>query len=165
MSDLPVMPFRAIQAGYAAELGDGSQRIALDGGPGRYRAGLSSMPHTVNATYAEFGEDYDLLMGFWRNMRRQGGGPFQVDLCIDTHTPRRYTAYFMPGTARPTPVGGGVWSVTFQMEIESLPEFEDPDLDYWASLVTLLIIYGSLPAAKEILNLLAKLVNEDLPHD
>lgn len=165
MSDMDVMPFRAIQAGYGAELGDGSQRIGLDGGAGRYRAGLEGVTHMVNATYAEFGENYDLLMGFWRKMRRIGGGPFQVDLCIDTHTPRRYTAYFIPGSARPLPMGGGGWSVTFQMEVLSLAEFDNPDLDYWASLVTLLVIYGSMPAAQEILNLLDKLVNEDLPHD
>lgn len=164
MSDLDVLPFRAIQAGYLPELGDGSERIALEGGAGRYRAGIQNVSHMVTATYVTFGEEYDLLMGFWRKMRRLGGGPFLVDLPIDTSTPRRYTAYFIPGSARPIPIGGGAWNITFQMEVQSLAEFDNEDLDYWAQLIMLMTIYGSLPAAKEILDLLYKLVNQDLPH-
>jgi len=71
----------------------------------------------------------------------------------------------MPETARPVPIGGGGWSVSFQLEVDTLPEFDDADLDYWGSLVMMLAIYGTIPAAKEMLDLLAKLVNEDLPHD
>ena len=165
MSDFPVMPFRPVQAGYAPALGDGSQRIGLEGGSGRYRAGVQGAPHIVAVTYVVFGEEYDVLMGFWRNMRRLGGGPFHADLVIDSSTSRRYVAHFMPETARPVPIGGGGWSVSFQLEVDTLPEFDDADLDYWGSLVNMLAVYGSLPAAKEILSLLAKLVNEDLPHD
>ena len=165
MSNFPVMPFRPVQAGYAPNLGDGSQRIGLEGGSGRYRAGVQGAAHMLPVTYVVFGEEYDVLMGFWRNMRRLGGGPFYADLVIDSSTSRRYVAHFMPGTARPVPIGGTGWTVTFQLEVDSLPEFDDADLDYWGSLVTMLAVYGSLPAAKEILNQLAKLVNEDLPHD
>lgn len=165
MSDFPVMPFRPVQAGYTPALGDGSQRIGLDGGSGRYRAGVQGAPHLVAVTYVVFGEEYDVLMGFWRSMRRLGGGPFHADLVIDSSTSRRYVAHFMPETARPVPIGGGGWSVSFQLEVDTLPEFDDADLDYWGSLVMMLAIYGSVPAAKEILSLLAKLVNKDLPHD
>ncbi|MCS3505019.1 hypothetical protein [Achromobacter sp. JUb104] len=164
MSNFPVMPFRPLQAGYGPNLGDGSQRISLEGGSGRYRAGVQGAPHMVPVTYVVFGEEYDVLMGFWRNMRRLGGGPFYADLIIDSSTSRRYVAHFMPGTARPVPIGGNGWTVTFQLEVDSLPEFDDATLDYWGSLVTMLSIYGSVPAAKEILDLLSKLVNEDLPY-
>ncbi|MFE0843404.1 hypothetical protein [Achromobacter insolitus] len=164
MTDLPVLPVRPVQAGYAPVLGDGSQRIALDGGPGRYRAGLQGMAHMVSVTFVMFGEEYDILMGFWRNMRRMGGGPFYADLVIDSSESRRYVAYFLPGSARPMPIGGGGWTVSFQLEVDALPEFDDETLDYWGALVMMLSIYGSIPAAREIMNLLAKLVNEDLPH-
>ncbi|WP_175129160.1 hypothetical protein [Achromobacter piechaudii] len=164
MSDFPVMPFRPVLAGYAPVLGDGSQRIGVEGGSGRYRAGVQNASHMVAVTYVVFGEEYDMLMGFWRNMRRLGGGPFYADLVIDGSTSRRYVAHFMPETARPVPIGGGGWTVSFQLEVDSLPEFDDADLDYWGSLVMMLSIYGSIPAAKEILNLFAKLANEDLPH-
>lgn len=83
---------------------------------------------------------------------------------IDSSESRRYVAHFVPGGARPVPIGGGVWTVSFQLEVDALPEFEDETLDYWGSLVMMLAIYGNVAAAKEILNLLAKLVNEDLPH-
>ncbi|ADP17335.1 hypothetical protein AXYL_04015 [Achromobacter xylosoxidans A8] len=164
MTDIPVLPFRPIQAGYAPALGDGSQRIALEGGSGRYRAGVQSMAHTLQATYVVFGEEYGLLMGFWRKMRRIGGGPFYADLTIDSSLSNRYVAHFIPGSARPVPIGGDGWTVTFQLEVESLPEFDDETLDYWGAILTLFAIYGSLPAIKEMMNLLAKLVNEDLPH-
>ncbi|MGV2906464.1 hypothetical protein [Achromobacter sp. AGC25] len=118
----------------------------------------------VSATYVVFGEEFDLLMGFWRDMRRVGGGPFHADLVIDSSSSRRYVAHFMPGEARPSPLGGNGWAVTFQLEVDSLPEFDDETLDYWGSLVLMIAIYGSVPAAREIMNLLAKLANEDLPH-
>lgn len=164
MTDLLVMPFRAVQAGYAPALGDGSQRIALEGGGGRYRAGAQAMAHLVNATYVVAGQEYDLLMGFWRAMRRQGGGPFHVDLVLDASVTRRYTAHFLPQTAQPRPIGGMVWTVTFQLEVETLPEFEDPDLDFWAQMLKFVEIYGSIRGAFEAFNHLEKLVNEDLPH-
>ncbi|MFE0784097.1 hypothetical protein, partial [Serratia bockelmannii] len=61
----------------------------------------------VSVTFVMFGEEYDILMGFWRNMRRMGGGPFYADLVIDSSESRRYVAYFLPGSARPMPIGGG----------------------------------------------------------
>jgi len=164
MTDFLVMPFRPVVAGYVPSLGDGSQRIALEGGSGRYRAGPQGAPHMVSATYVVFGEEFDLLMGFWRDMRRVGGGPFYADLVIDSSTSRRYVAHFMPGEARPSPLGGNGWAVTFQLEVDSLPEFDDETLDYWGSLVLMIAIYGSIPAAREIMTLLAKLANEDFPH-
>lgn len=164
MTDLPVMPFRAVQAGYAPVLGDGSQRIALEGGSGRYRAGAMGMAHTVSATYVASGLEYDLLMGFWRKMRRRGGGPFFADLAIDTSSLRRYQVHFMPGNVRPVPIGGGVWTVTFQMEVDALPEFDDEDLDFWAQMLKFVEIYGSIQAAFEAFKLLERLVNKDWPN-
>ncbi|MGV2894162.1 hypothetical protein ACNPPY_00070 [Achromobacter sp. AGC78] len=159
----PVLPFQPIQAGYGIQPGDGTQRIALDGGSGRYRAGLRGTPHMVTATYALFGEEYDAFMGFMRNVERAGGEPFEADLVIDGSRKRRYVTHFMPGSARVS-VSGDVFTVSVSLEVDRLQEYDDADLDYWGSLVMMLAVYGSIPAAKEILDLLAKLVNEDLPH-
>ncbi|GAB3081200.1 hypothetical protein GCM10027287_17600 [Bordetella muralis] len=54
--------------------------------------------------------------------------------------------------------------VAAMLEVDAIPEYDAGEWDYWATLIMLLMIYGSLPAAKEVLNLLNKLVNEDLPH-
>ncbi|CAB3680508.1 hypothetical protein [Achromobacter kerstersii] len=159
----PVLPFLPIQSGYGVKPGDGTQRIALDGGSGRYRAGLRGTPHMITATYALFGEEYDAFMGFLRNIERAGGEPFQADLVIDGTRKRRYVAHLIPGSASAS-ISGNVFTVSVTLEVDRLPDYDDATLDYWGSLVMMLAIYGSIPAAKEILDLLAKLANEDLPH-
>jgi len=60
---------------------------------------------------------------------------------------------------------GPSFLVSAELEVLALPEFTDADLDYWRSVVSLLIIYGGYAQAMEVLNLLDKLVNEDLPHE
>lgn len=158
------LPFLPLQEGYSVQFGDGTQRIALDGGPARYRAGVQGNPNTVTALWRLRDDKYSLFMGFYRACKAQGGGPFEVDLKIDGYEERRYDAYFLPGSVRLVSKAGRFFTVAATLEVDALPEFDGGDLDYWASLIMLLAIYGSIPAAREILNLLAKLVNEDLPH-
>lgn len=164
MANFEKIPFCPTQASFAAEFGDGSLSIALEGGSGRYRAGPENQADAVNVTWVLEGERYSSLMGFWRNMRRLGGGPFLIDLSLHSHEMVEYQAYFVPRTFRLVARQGRIFTVAAQLQVLAKPEFDDATLDYWGSLVMMLAIYGSIPAAKEILNLLAKLVNEDLPH-
>lgn len=165
MADIKKIPFCPAQASFNGMFGDGSSSIALDGGSDRNRAGPGDQSDTVNASWVLRGEDYSMFMGFFRDMRRLGGGPFLIDLSLQSHEMVEYRAYFVPKTLQLVSRQGAVFTVAGQLKVLSRSDFESPDLDYWGQLVTLLIIYGSLPAAKEILNLLRKLVNEDLPHD
>lgn len=158
------MPFCPAQAGYSAEFGDSTLRIKLDGGSGRYRAGVSGNSDTVTATWILKGDEYSAFMGFVRNQRRSGGVPFLIDLPLESHELVEYEANFVPGSVRLVSKNATIFIVSASIEVLSKLEFEDDDLDYWSSLVMMLAIYGSIPAAQEILNLLAKLVNEDLPH-
>ncbi|MCP1404245.1 hypothetical protein [Achromobacter insolitus] len=158
------MPFCPAQAGYAADFGDGTLRVQLDGGSGRYRAGVMANSDTVTATWVLQGEEYSAFMGFVRNQRRSGGVPFLIDLPLESHELVEYEANFVPRSVRLVSKTASVFTVAASLEVLSKLEFDDIDLDYWASLVMMLAIYGSIPAAREILNLLAKLVNEDLPH-
>ncbi|WP_454674837.1 hypothetical protein [Achromobacter pestifer] len=158
------IPFRPAQAGYSAAFGDGTESIQLAGGSGRYRAGVQGNSDTVNASWVLVGDDYSAFMGFVRNYWREGPQSFLIDLSLDSHEMEEYEAYFVPRTLKLVSRQGRTYTVSSSLEVLALAKFEDADLDYWGSLIMLLVIYGSIPAAREILNLLAKLVNEDLPH-
>jgi len=164
MADFQKMPFCPAQAGYSGEFGDGTLRVALDGGSGRYRAGVSGNSDIVTATWVLKGEEYSAFMGFVRNQKRSGSIPFLIDLPLQSHELVEYEAAFVPKSVRLASKSGAVFTVSASLEVFSKLEFDEAGLDYWASLVMMLAIYGSIPAAQEILNLLAKLVNEDLPH-
>lgn len=158
------MPFCPAQAGYSADFGDGTLRVGLDGGASRYRAGVSGSSDTVAATWVLRSDEYSAFMGFVRNQKRLGSVPFLIDLPLQSHELVEYEASFIPRSVRLVSKTASVFTVAASLEVFSKQEFDDADLDYWASLVMMLAIYGSIPAAQEILNLLAKLVNEDLPH-
>lgn len=163
MADKPKMPFQPAQVGFAATFGDGTQRIALDGGSARYRAGMQNMSDTVQATWVLRGENYAAFNGFVRNARR-AGVPFLIDLSLQSHEMVEYEASFVPGSVQLVSRQGAVFTVVAQLEVFALDEFDDATLDYWGSMILFLAVYGSVAAAREIMNLLAKLVNEDLPH-
>jgi len=164
MADIEKIPFCPRQAGFDASFGDGSSSISLEGGSDRYQPGPDNQSDRVNSVWVLRGQNYSAFMGFWRKMRRRGGGPFLIDLSLQSHEMVEYMAYFVPKSLKLISRQGVVFTVSAQMEVLAQAEFDDESLDYWASLVTLLVIYGSIPAANEILSLLQKLVNEDLPH-
>lgn len=158
-----LLPFCPLQAGYTASFDDGVSRIALAGGRGRYRVGMVGNSTSVNATWALRDEKYSIFMGFYRNWSRTAQ-KFEVDLKLDSHQRKRYSASFIPGSVQLVSKSGRIYRVSAQLEVLPLPEFSDADLDYWWSVLQLFIIYGSYEVALQVLNLLAKLVNEDLPH-
>lgn len=159
----PFLPYRPLQAGYGTDFGDGTESIALDGGSGRYRAGVEGNSHIVTASFGLQAENYSAFMGFWR-ARKRDAQPFEVDLQIDEHELKRYVAHFVPKSLRLASVSGDVFTLAVKLEVDTLPEYDQETLDYWASLVMFLSIYGSFAAAREIMDLLAKLANQDLPY-
>lgn len=159
----PRLPFKPIEAGYAFQPGDGTQSVQLEGGSGRYRSVVQDNSSRVNCSWALVGDEYSRFMGFWRNAGRGGGWPFEVSLVLDCAEARWYRAMFVPQSLNAVPQGG-VWIVSAQLEVEPLPEFSDPSLDYWGSLILMLSLYGDVPAVREVLNLFAELANEDLPN-
>lgn len=158
------LPYKPLTNAYTAQYGTGIQSIKLDGGSSRTRAGVSGNVHVVNVQWALFGEDYDIFMGFARNYERSGGALFEVDLVIDTLAKARYLAKLVAGSLQLTSKVGEVATVSGQLEVEPLPEFEDVETDYYGTLAMLMSEYGSLDEALEVFNLLDKIVNQDLPH-
>jgi len=164
MAEFQKMPFCPAQAGYSGDFGDATLRVQLDGGASRYRAGVSGNSDVVAATWVLRADEYSAFMGFVRNQKRSGGMPFLIDLPLQSHEMIEYQASFVPRSVRLVSKNAAIFTVAASLEVFSKLEFDDADLDYWASLVLMLAVYGSIPAAREILNLLAKLVNEDLPN-
>lgn len=158
----PLLPFCPLMAGYSADIGDGTIRTPLDGGPGRYRAGYSDSPHMVSVSWRLRDDEYSIFMAFVRNYQRSGGKPFEIDLRIDSHEVSRYVANFLPGSMRLAGKDGRFYTVSASLEVQ--PKFQDPDLDYWATLLGWMAIYGGLPGVRRMLNQLEKLVNEDWPN-
>ncbi|WP_156523234.1 hypothetical protein [Bordetella ansorpii] len=158
------IPFQPLKAGYGGEPAFGVSRIELAGGPGRYRATPEPQEHMLTASWLLQEHEYSAFMGFVRSVARTGGAPFLADLIIDDAAVREYAARIVPGTLRLVSIAGNVYTVSAQLEVESLPEVRDPSTDYWASVILFLAVYGSVAAAREVWDLLAKLVNEDLPH-
>ncbi|WP_447988338.1 hypothetical protein [Achromobacter spanius] len=157
----PLLPFCPLKAGYSADIGDGTMRTPLDGGPGRYRATYSDSPHMVSATWRLRDDSYSIFMAFFRNYRRSGGKSFEIDLRLDSHEVERYVANVIPASMRLVSKEGRFYTVSASLEVQ--PKFQDADLDYWATLLGWMSIYGGLPGVRRMLNLLEKLVNEDWP--
>lgn len=159
-----LLPFKPIADGYGAQFIDGVGRIQLPGGKGRYRVESIGNSTQVTLTWFLLGEDYSLFLGFYRSWSSTAE-LFEIDLILDSHEPRRYAASFIPKTLRLVEKKGAGFLVAADLEVMALPEFTDADLDYWRSAVAIMIIYGGYAQAMEVLNLLDKLVNEDLPHE
>lgn len=158
------LPFIPLEAGYSAQFNDGVSRIPLPGGRGRYRVTEVGNSSSMSMSWSLSNKDYSMFMGFYREWSGTAE-LFEVDLVLDSHEVKRYTASFVPKTMKLVGKNGPSFLVSAELEVLALPEFTDADLDYWRSVVLLLIIYGGYDQALEVLNLLDKLVNEDLPHE
>ena len=103
--------------------------------------------------------------GFYREWKWHCCVVLEIDLVLDSHEVKRYSASFVPKSLKLVEKRGPSFLVSAELEVYALPEFTDADLDYWRSVVFLVIIYGGHDQAMKVLNLLDKLVNEDLPHE
>lgn len=158
------MPYCPVQTAYTASFGEGLIRIALEGGAGRYRRVSQGDTHTVACRWILRGDKYSVFMGFYRNFIRSGGEPFTIPLTLDSANLDLYTAQFIPGTVQVEGKSGEVFTVSGQLEVQQLPLYWNGSEDEWGAIAMLVGEYGSIRAAAEILNLLDKLVNVDLPY-
>lgn len=161
---MKVLPFKPLQVGYGAQFNDGVGRIPLPGGRGRYRVESIGNSDSVRVSWRLTGKDYSMFMGFYRDWSATAE-PFQLDLMLHSHEWKRYAVSFVPQSLQLVEKNAASFLVSAELDVFALPEFTDADLDYWRSVVLLLIIYGGYDQALEVLNLLDKLVNEDLPHE
>lgn len=143
------------QNGYGFTNGSEVLRTKLDGGLGRYRVDILNASRQLSCQWTVGPNDYQYLQSFYSVVK---GAGFLVDLYMDAGVLTEHTAHFMPDSFGLVSQSGLTFVVGAQLEVEPIDNSE-----YDQSLIDLIDIYGSSDAAIEVLNLLEKLVNVDLP--
>lgn len=147
------------QSGYSVSVGQETISTKLDGGASRFRVDILNASSDVTCSWTVGPDNYEYLRRFYLVNIKNGNEPFLIDLILDSPMPTQYTARFIPGSWGLTGQQGHTYTVGCQLEIEAI----EHDYDYDEAIIMLISEYGSEEAALEILNLLDKLVNHDLP--
>ena len=91
------------QSGYNVLDGNSAVAIVLDGGLPRVRADQLGTVSTVSCQWTVSVAQYDYFMAFWRTSTNYGTKPFLIELCgVDSAEFQTYTAWFVPGTFKPS---------------------------------------------------------------
>lgn len=143
------------QSGYSVQDGSEVLRQQLDGGRGRIRADILNASRKINCQWSVGPEDYKYLRSFYNVNKARA---FEIDLYLDEPILTTHTANFIPDTFGLVSQSGLTFIVGCQIEAEPIDT-----LAYDESFIDLIDIYGSPEAAIEIINLLEKLTNIDLP--
>lgn len=141
---------------YTASPQAGYNRVALIGGPGRYRSDSIDNAAIYDCTWLLDPEDYQYLAAFYRYFERKLE-PFIVSLVLDSGDIQDYIAKIIPNSWRLISAKGLAYTVSCQ--IEAVPATL-PDTAFDDALIALRSEYTDLAA---LTNPLEKLVNIDLP--
>lgn len=144
-----------LQRGYTPEVANNLLEQDLVGGFARQRVQFVNNTHTVNASVLldeEIKQQY--FWAFWRN-HQTNPRPFLWRLIVDDVEATTYVCQFIAGSLRVNERDGKVYSVSFGLRLKpnnTGKEFDEGIVGLWNE--------GD---PRKMLNLLAKLVNEDLP--
>ncbi len=148
----------ASKAGYAvAESSDAILSAKVGAGLPRQRLDFKNAPQRVNVSFKLDPGQYRYWRAFWRNGVFFGSLPFLIDLIIDDYELAEYEAMFVPGSVQLADVSGLRYQISAVLDVK--PNAGDESYD--AGLVMIYEEYGE--EGDEIINLLAEVVNEDLP--
>jgi hypothetical protein len=153
---LPKLQLEPAQDGYSADDGPAVLSAQPSKGPMRLRLDQPNAPPVVNVTFRLNPVQFAYWRAFLRTTIAKGSLPFTIDLLIDSPIPQEYEARIIPGSVRLAGVDGMRHIVQATLEVRDVPG----DIGYDETLVWLFDAYGE--GASDILNLLAKLVNEDM---
>ncbi len=145
------------QEGYSIDDGQAVLMAKLNSGPSRFRLDMLGAPLVISISLMLEPYQYQYWRAFYRSTITRGSLPFLLDLVVEDQAVDEYQVQIMPGTLR-TSIRGTVHIVEFQVEAKTAQD--DPEED--ATILMLYDLYGV--EAADILNLLAKLANVDLPH-
>ena len=147
------------QSGYTVSNGSGIKSTKLDGGLGRYRLDILNNSSSVTCAWTVNRAEYNYLMAFFRVNEKKGGAAFLIDLILDNYYPEERTARLIPGSWGLTQQSGTGYVVGCQLEVEAI----ETDSEYDQGLIDVIGAYGSDEKAQVIMNLLHKLIHQDLP--
>ena len=142
------------QDGYGVQRGTNFNEIQTGSGNTRIRRTSKNAEHIVTVNWTTNKDGYDLLQAFYRLWEQQEPKieHFVLDLILDTHNLIPYRCYFVAGGApNLVSVSGFCYKVSAQLRVR--PKISNKDQDE-------MIVLGVL----DLTNILAQLVNEDLPN-
>lgn len=154
---LPTLALRPDTQGYSVQDGQDVIMVELDGGAGRYIRDKWGATSRVSATWTLLPVQHQYLRAFYNTTIQKGSLPFLCDLILDDPEPIAHTCRIVPGTMNLGSQQGYAYISSCVLEVEPIPA----DAEYDETIVMLFEEYGEDYAA--IINLLAELVNEDLP--
>ena len=143
------------QASYG--FGDTDEVISqkLDGGLSRNRVDILNATKVLTCQWTVGSDNYRYLRAFY-NVNK--AIPFLIDLYMDEPVLTEHEAQFVADSFRLNSQQGLTFVVSCQIEAKPIDNSEADE-----SLVELVDAYGSVYEASQVLNLLEKLVNVDLP--
>ncbi len=144
-----------LQRGYAPEVANNILEQELMGGFARQRVQFINNVHTVTASVMldDKGKQ-QYWWAFWRS-HQENPRPFLWRLIVDDTEMTTYVCQFVAGSLRLNERDGKVYSVSFGLRLKpnnTGTDFDETIIGLWES--------GD---PRKLLNLLEKLVNEDLP--
>lgn len=145
----------ALQDGYQVDMTPSSRQVELRGGLPSERADLGLSDYTVRVTWVVDNETQQALETFYRAVTLSGE-KFLCSLVVEDFTVKTYVVEFAPGSLEFSEheATQRLASAVLLVEPAAEPEEDEALLDIYE-------IYGE--EAADVLNLLAQLVNEDLP--
>ncbi len=154
---LPKLVLRPDTQGYSVQDGEDVIAIELDGGAGRYIRDKWGSTSRVAVTWTLLPMQHSYLRAFYNTTIQKGALPFLCDLILDDPEPIEHVCRIVPNTMSLGSQQGYAYISSCTFEVE--PILADTETDQ--ALVMLYEQYGE--DYPTILNLLAELVNEDLP--
>ena len=144
-----------LQRGYTPEVANNLLEQALAGGFARQRIQFVNNVHTVNASVLlDDKSKQQYFWAFWRS-HQTNPRPWLWRLIVDDTEMTTYVCQFIAGSLRVNERDGKVYSVSFGLRLK--PNNTGNDFDE-----TIVALWNDGDPRK-LLNLLEKLVNEDLP--
>lgn len=154
---LPKLQLRPDTQGYSVQDGEDVIAIELDGGAGRYIRDKWGSTSRVSVTWTLLPAQHQYLRAFYNTIIQKGALPFLCDLILDDPQPIEHVCRIVPKTMNLGSQQGYAYISSCTFEVEPIT----PDAELDETLVMLYEEYGE--GYGDIINLLAKLVNEDLP--
>ena len=154
---LPKLQIRPDTSGYSVQDGEDVIAIELDGGAARYIRDKWGSTSKVAVSWTLLPVQYSYLRAFYNTTIQKGALPFLCDLILDDPQPVEHVCRIVPGTMSLGSQQGYAYISSCTFEVE--PILADTETD--ETLVMLYEEYGD--GYPDVLNLLAELVNEDLP--
>ncbi len=154
---LPKLNLVPAQDGYSAEdAEDAVLRAKVSAGPSRTRLDMLGGPSMVNVTLQLDRGEYQYWRSFFRGVIAEGAVPFRMDLLLDYPD---LVEHEVKLAAPPRLSGQRGLLYVVQLRLEVKPDADSMEVD--AAIAMLFEEYGD--DASNVLNLLAHLVNVDLP--